>query len=120
MEAIANQEPAPKPRLENVDVPPVAPASALKGSVEEMFTQAEKHMKDAFFEKAIEIYRMILKKEPRNTAVRTKLHQAYLLLAQQEEDINKVQAKTNQDASRPGGPSVAVPKKEKRSKISYL
>ncbi|MEI7904207.1 MAG: tetratricopeptide repeat protein [Candidatus Firestonebacteria bacterium] len=105
-----------KPRLEDIDLPPVTPVSE-KGTVEEMFGQAEKHMKDAFFEKAIEIYRLILRKEPRNTTVRTKLHQAYLLLAQQEDDISKVQEKTLPVKPNSAGP---VQKKEKKSKISYL
>ncbi|OGF51871.1 MAG: hypothetical protein A2044_01335 [Candidatus Firestonebacteria bacterium GWA2_43_8] len=89
----------------------VTPLTEAKGDVDELFSQAEKHMKDGFFEKAIEIYRVILKKEPRNNTVRQKLHQSYLLLAQQEEEIG------NKNAA--SAPKKDAPK-EKKSKISYL
>ena len=105
---------APKP-VPKVVPPPAAdevtPLTEAKGDVDELFSQAEKHMKDGFFEKAIEIYRVILKKEPRNNTVRQKLHQSYLLLAQQEEEIG------NKNAA--SAPKKDAPK-EKKSKISYL
>ena len=68
-------------------------------------------MKDHYYEKAIEIYRLILKKESRNITVRQKLHQAYLLLAQQEEE------KGHEPVSVVPG---KVAPKEKKNKISYL
>ena len=113
---VKNEVEAPKPPAPKVVQPPVAqaevtPLTEAKGDVEELFAQTEKHMKDGFFEKAIEIYRVILKKEPRNNTVRQKLHQAYLLLAQQEEDIGNRAAAA---APRKDAP------KEKKSKISYL
>ncbi len=82
-------------------------------SVEELFKLADKHIKDHFYEKAIEICRIVLKKEPRNIDVRAKLHQAYLLLAQQEEDISNVQD-TKDESPDGDGPD------KKRSKIAYL
>ncbi|MFH1825446.1 MAG: tetratricopeptide repeat protein [Candidatus Firestonebacteria bacterium] len=86
----------------------VTPLTSIKGDVQELFDLAEKYMEDSFFEKALEIYRVILKKEPHNMVVRQRLHQAYLLLAQQEEEITKGVQKQEK------GP------KEKKSKISYL
>jgi len=85
--------------------------AAEKGEVAELFEQAEKHMNDGYFEKSIEIFRVILKKEPRNNTVRQKLHQAYIMLAQQEEEIGN---KAMVDVPKKDGP------KEKKSKISYL
>ena len=96
----------------------VSPDAAQRNtpeSVEELFEIAGKHIKDGYFEKAIEMYRIILKKSPRNTDVRAKLHQAYLLLAQQEEDISAVQ-EGKQEEKKPDGD---VPEK-KKSKIAYL
>lgn len=89
----------------------VTPFTEVKGDVAELFEQAEKHMKDGYFEKAIEIYRVILKKEPRNNTVRQKLHQAYLMLAQQEEEIGNKNMVSSPKKDAP---------KEKKSKISYL
>ena len=109
----SKQPPMPEPEHHDNDI--VTPLTELKGPVEELFNQAEKHMKDSFYEKAIEIYRVILKKEPRNTLVRQKLHQAYLLLAQQEEEI----VKSSEEKRRPA-PQAGEPKREKKSKISYL
>ena len=68
-------------------------------------------MNDGYFEKSIEIFRVILKKEPRNNTVRQKLHQAYIMLAQQEKEIGN---KAMVDVPKKDGP------KEKKSKISYL
>jgi len=98
------ETPKPAPIVQEV-----TPLTEAKGDVDELFEQTEKHMKDGFFEKAIEIYRVILKKEPRNNTVRQKLHQAYILLAQQEEEIAGKTASKKSDAP-----------KEKKSKISYL
>ena len=102
----AAPKPPPAPVPEEV-----TPFTEAKGDVAELFEQAEKHMKDGYFEKAIEIYRVILKKEPRNNTVRQKLHQAYLQLAQQEEEIG---SKNAAPAPKKDAP------KEKKSKISYL
>ena len=82
-----------------------------KGEIADLFEEARKYMKDHYYEKAIEIYRLILKKESRNITVRQKLHQAYLLLAQQEEE------KGHEPVSVVPG---KVAPKEKKNKISYL
>jgi len=84
-------------------------------SIEDLFLSAEKHIKDGFFEKAIEVYRSVLKKSPRNTDVRAKLHQAYLLLAQQEDDISVAQENLSDRRKPDGGGSG-----KKKSKIAYL
>ena len=105
-----SESPKPVPVVQQVPQrEEVTPLTEAKGDIDELFIQTEKHMKDGFFEKAIEIYRVILKKEPRNNTVRQKLHQAYLLLAQQEEEIGNKTAAPKKDAP-----------KEKKSKISYL
>ena len=96
-------------------VSPEGPQKPGADSVEELFNLAEKHIKDGYFEKAIELYRLVLRKSPRNIDVRAKLHQAYLLLAQQEEDISDIQD-GKADGSKPDGDG---PEK-KRSKIAYL
>jgi tetratricopeptide (TPR) repeat protein len=85
------------------------PLQEIKGEIDELFALSDKHMKDGFYEKAIELYRVILKKESRNSIVRQKLHQAYLLLAQQEEEI----VVANEDVKK-------ISSKEKKNKISYL
>jgi len=113
---IVTEEPVPKVSKEKISesIPKEevfkgsTPLTDIKGDVQELFEQAEKFMKDSFFEKALEIYRVILKKEPHNMLVRQRLHQAYLLLAQQEEEIAKNVEKQDK------GP------KDKKSKISYL
>ena len=106
---------APRPATA---VSPDAVQRTTVESVEELFKLADKHIKDHFYEKAIEICRIVLKKEPRNTEVRVKLHHAYLLLAQQEEDISNVQE--GKDGGSNGNKPDGDGPDKKRSKIAYL
>ena len=106
---------APRPATA---VSPDAVQRTTVESVEELFKLADKHIKDHFYEKAIEICRIVLKKEPRNTEVRVKLHHAYLLLAQQEDDISNVQE--GKDGGSNGNKPDGDGPDKKRSKIAYL
>ncbi|MEK6645544.1 MAG: tetratricopeptide repeat protein [Candidatus Firestonebacteria bacterium] len=80
--------------------------------------KAEESIKNGFIEKAIELYRTILKKDPKNTDIRQKLHNAYILLAQKEEEIvEKDKGKDTEEVEESNEPT---DKKKKRVKISYL
>lgn len=96
------------------------PLIDVKGSIEDLFIKAESYLKDGFFEKAIEIYRYILRREPNNITVRQKLHQAYILAAQQEEEITETTMQTERILTSQGAIEDEGIKKEKKSKISYL
>ena len=103
-----------KTSLDSEEIGETTPLIDIKGSIEELFMKAEEYLKNGFFEKAIEIYRYILRREPNNIVVRQKLHQAYILAAQQEEEITDSGKAT---AEKDNGERI---KKEKKSKISYL
>ena len=83
-----------------------------------MHFKAEESIKNGFIEKAIELYRTILKKDPKNTDILQKLHNAYILLAQKEEEIvEKDKGKDTEEVEESNEPT---DKKKKRVKISYL
>lgn len=115
-EQIVEKENEPEPDKVKIDLgeTDTTPLMDVKGSIEELFIKAEDLLKDGSSEKAIEIYRYILRHEPNNITVRQKLHQAYILAAQQEEEITEVR---KMKVSRENDTGI---KKEKKSKISYL
>lgn len=58
--------------------------------IENLLKIAEKQIECGNMEKAIEVYRVALKMEPRNQYLRNRLYAAYLVLAQAEKDILNV------------------------------
>lgn len=115
-EQIVEKGNEPEPDKVKIDLreTDTTPLMDVKGSIEELFIKAEDFLKDGSSEKAIEIYRYILRHEPNNITVRQKLHQAYILAAQQEEEITEVR---KMKVSKENDTGI---KKEKKSKISYL
>lgn len=115
-EQIVEKGNEPEPDKVKIDLreTDTTPLMDVKGSIEELFIKAEDLLKDGSSEKAIEIYRYILRHEPNNITVRQKLHQAYILAAQQEEEITEVR---KMKVSKENDTGI---KKEKKSKISYL
>lgn len=87
------------------------PAEIVTGGAEDLMIQADQNLKDGFFQKAIDIYRHLLKQNPADMTVRQKLHQAYILAAQQEQEIT--------DKAKDSAPKIDG-KKPKKNKISYL
>ena len=93
--------PAP-PRVEPPPAPAVPPARAPEGSDLTSSTLAELYFNQGFTDKAIEVYRQLLQREPGNQRARTRLGELEALDRSLEEEEKRA------DTAPSGGPSDAA------------
>lgn len=110
--ATAPTAPAPAKAVPAPVVASSASGSLLKES-EEMLQEADALLNGGKYQEAINIYRILTKKHPDHMVIRQKLHQAYLLAAQEETP--------GLEAPKPAAPQNVQPiMKKKGVKVSYL
>jgi len=113
-EVTAAKAPAKEKEEEHVAV---SDAKLLELDSEELSIMADNHMKQGFFEKALEIFRILKKREPRNPVINKKMHEIYRLIDLQVEEVSD---RTAPRVGAAAGEEVAADKKAGRSRISYL
>ncbi len=129
----AAPEPVASPKVESPaakSLPASAPAATVTKTPElvvaptggpllkesgDMLAEADGLINNGQYQEAINIYRMLVKKHPDNTVIRQKLHQAYLLAAQEETPGGAPAAKAT-----PAPTKIEPVTKKKGLKVSYL